>query len=25
MRQVGGDAETGFGLDIGAGILWHDP
>ena len=25
MRQDDGDAETGFGLDIGAGIVWHDP
>ncbi|MCY4332455.1 MAG: hypothetical protein OXC96_08145 [Cyanobacteria bacterium MAG CAR1_bin_15] len=25
MRQDDGDAETGFGLDIGAAILWHDP
>ncbi|MYK07259.1 MAG: autotransporter outer membrane beta-barrel domain-containing protein [Synechococcus sp. SB0670_bin_20] len=25
MRQDGGDAETGFGLDIGAGIVWHHP
>ncbi|MCY3537522.1 MAG: hypothetical protein F4Z73_10465 [Synechococcus sp. SB0668_bin_13] len=25
MRQDGGDAETGFGLEVGAGIRWHDP
>ena len=25
IRQDGGDAETGFGLDLGAGILWSDP
>ena len=25
IRQDGGDAETGFGLDLGAGILWRDP
>ena len=22
IRQDGGDAETGFGMDLGAGILW---
>jgi len=25
IRQDGGDAETGFGLELGAGIVWHDP
>ncbi|MCY4236333.1 MAG: hypothetical protein OXE74_08590 [Cyanobacteria bacterium MAG CAR2_bin_4] len=25
MRQDWGDAETGFGLDVGAGMVWHDP
>ncbi|MXY62008.1 MAG: hypothetical protein F4Y87_00890 [Synechococcus sp. SB0665_bin_28] len=25
MRQDGGDAETGFGLEVGAGIRWHHP
>ena len=25
VRQDGGDAETGFGADIGAGIAWNDP
>ncbi len=25
IRQDGGDAETGYGLDLGAGILWSDP
>ena len=25
MRHDGGDAETGFGADIGAGIAWSDP
>ena len=25
IRQDGGDAETGFGLDLGTGILWTDP
>ena len=25
IRQDGGDAETGFGLDLGAGIAWKDP
>ena len=25
VRQDGGDAETGFGADIGAGIAWSDP
>jgi len=25
MRQDDGDAETGFGLEMGAGIVWHDP
>ena len=24
LRQDGGDAETGFGLDMGAGLLWAD-
>ena len=25
LRQDGGDAETGFGLEAGAGIAWSDP
>ena len=25
VRQDGGDAETGFGLDMGAGLAWSDP
>ena len=25
IRQDSGDAETGFGVDLGAGILWSDP
>ena len=25
LRQDGGDAETGFGADIGAGLAWTDP
>ncbi len=25
LRQDGGDAETGFGVDIGAGLAWTDP
>ena len=25
MRQDGGDAETGFGLDLAASLLWTDP
>ena len=25
VRRDGGDAETGFGLDLGAGIAWSDP
>ena len=25
LRQDGGDAETGFGADIGAGLAWEDP
>ena len=25
MRRDGGDAETGFGMEIGAGLLWTDP
>ena len=25
MRQDGGDAETGFGLEVGAGLTWEDP
>ena len=25
MRHDGGDAETGFGADIGAGLAWSDP
>ena len=25
MRRNGGDAETGFGADIGAGVAWSDP
>ena len=25
MRHDGGDAETGFGVDIGAGLAWTDP
>ena len=24
-RQDGGDAETGFGLDLGGGLAWSDP
>ena len=24
-RHDGGDAETGFGLDVGAGVAWSDP
>ena len=25
VRRDGGDAETGFGVDIGAGLAWSDP
>lgn len=25
IRHDGGDAETGFGADIGAGLAWNDP
>jgi len=25
IRHDGGDAETGFGLEVGAGISWNDP
>ena len=25
LRRDGGDAETGFGVDIGAGLAWADP
>ena len=25
MRHDGGDAETGFGLDLGGGLAWSDP
>ena len=25
IRHDGGDAETGFGLEVGAGLAWHDP
>ena len=25
VRHDGGDAETGFGLDVGAGLAWTDP
>ena len=25
VRHDGGDAETGFGVDIGAGLAWRDP
>ena len=25
IRHDGGDAETGFGVDIGAGLVWTDP
>ena len=25
VRQDGGDAETGFGVDIGGGLAWSDP
>ena len=25
LRQDGGDAETGFGADVGAGLAWTDP
>ena len=25
VRQDSGDAETGFGMDLGAGIAWKDP
>ena len=25
VRHDGGDAETGFGLDVGAGLAWSDP
>ena len=25
IRQDGGDAESGFGMDLGAGILWRSP
>ena len=25
LRRDGGDAETGFGVDVGAGLRWFDP
>ena len=25
MRHDGGDAETGFGVDVGGGLAWSDP
>ena len=25
QHHDGGDAETGFGVDIGAGLAWTDP
>ena len=25
LRHDGGDAETGWGIDIGGGLRWHDP
>ncbi|MCY4055630.1 MAG: hypothetical protein OXF67_07130, partial [Cyanobacteria bacterium MAG CAR4_bin_6] len=25
IRHDGGDAETGFGLEVDAGLAWHDP
>ena len=25
VRHDGGDAETGFGLEVGAGLSWNDP
>ncbi len=25
LRHDGGDAETGFGLDLGGGLAWNDP
>ena len=25
VRHDGGDAETGFGVDVGAGVVWTDP
>ena len=25
LRQDSGDAETGFGMDLGAGLSWNDP
>ena len=25
LRHDGGDAETGWGVDIGGGLRWHDP
>ena len=25
LRQDNGDAETGFGMDLGAGLSWNDP
>ena len=25
VRHDGGDAETGFGVDVGAGLAWRDP
>ena len=25
VRHDGGDAETGFGLDLGGGLAWSDP
>ena len=25
IRQDSGDAETGFGLELGTGLSWHDP
>ena len=25
LRQDGGDAETGYGVEVGAGLVWNDP
>ena len=25
IRQDGGDAETGYGVEVGAGVVWKDP
>ncbi|MCY4055186.1 MAG: autotransporter outer membrane beta-barrel domain-containing protein, partial [Cyanobacteria bacterium MAG CAR4_bin_6] len=25
IRQDGGDAETGYGVEVGAGLVWNDP